>query len=54
MKKYNRLNANFGYLVDDLRTKQELMNGLIKNHRAVIRKNERTIRDYKNAVYWVL
>jgi len=25
LKKYNKLNANLGYLVDDLRTKQEYM-----------------------------
>lgn len=54
LKRYNRLNANLGYLVDDLRTKQEYMQESIKTSRATIRKNEIYIRSYKNAVYWVL
>jgi hypothetical protein len=54
LKKYNKLNANLGYLVDDLRTKQEYMQESIKKSRAAIRKNEIYIRSYKNAVYWVL
>jgi cilia- and flagella-associated protein 57 len=54
LKRYNRLNANLGYLVDDLRTKQEYMSVSIKTSRATIRQNEIYIRSYKNAVYWVL
>jgi cilia- and flagella-associated protein 57 len=54
LKRYNRLNANLGYLVDDLRTKQEYMSVSIKTSRSTIRQNEIYIRSYKNAVYWVL
>lgn len=54
LKRFNRTNANLGYLVDDLRTKQEYMQESIKTSRAVIRKNEIFIRKCKNDVYWVL
>jgi len=30
LKKFNKVNANLGYLVDDLRTRQEQMQELIK------------------------
>jgi len=30
LKSFNRINANLGYLVDDLRTKQEYMQESIK------------------------
>lgn len=54
LMRYNRLNANLGYLVDDLRTKQEYMQESIKTSRATIRTNETDIQRKKNDVYLVL
>lgn len=40
LKEFNKVNANLGFLVDDLRTRQEQMQELIKKSRSSIRKNE--------------
>ena len=34
LKHYNKINANLGYIVDDLRTRQEHMGDLIKKNKA--------------------
>ena len=47
------MNANLGFLVEDLRFKQENMQAAIRAANAAIRKNESDIRAFKNAVYWV-
>lgn len=47
------MNANLGFLVEDLRFKQENMSAAIRAANAAIRKNESDIRAFKNAVYWV-
>lgn len=54
LRHYNRINANLGYIVDDLRTRQEHMQDLIKNNRTKIRSNDIFIKSFKNAVYWVV
>jgi hypothetical protein len=53
LRQFNKINANLGYIVDDLRTRQEHMQELIKKNRAKIRRNEIEIKSFKNAVYWV-
>ena len=52
LRHYNKINANLGYIVDDLRTRQEDMQTLIKKNRAKIRENDSFIQTFKNAVYW--
>ncbi|MFN9909721.1 MAG: hypothetical protein ACK56F_27000, partial [bacterium] len=37
LKNFNKINANLGYIVDDLRTRQEHMQELIKKNRSKIR-----------------
>jgi len=54
LKHYNKINANLGYIVDDLRTRQENMQELIKKNRGKIRSNDIFIKGFKNAVYWVV
>lgn len=51
LKHYNKINANLGYIVDDLRTRQEHMQELIKKNRSKIRSNDIYIKGFKNAVY---
>lgn len=53
LKKFNKVNANLSYLVDDLRTRQEQMVELIKKSRATIRGNDMTIKGFKTAIYKV-
>jgi len=54
LKHFNKINANLGYIVDDLRTRQEHMQELIKKNRTKIRANDIKIKEYKNAVYYVV
>lgn len=54
LKHYNKMNANLGYIVDDLRTRQEHMQELIKTNRSKIRAGDNRIKDYKNRVYRVV
>lgn len=54
LRHYNKINANLGYIVDDLRTRQEHMQDLIKKNRSKIRWNDIQINRYKNAIYWVV
>ena len=54
LRHYNKINANLGYIVDDLRTRQEHMQLLIKKNRAKIGSNDIRIKGFKNAVYWVV
>lgn len=50
LKHYNKINANLGYIVDDLRTRQEQLQDLIKKDRSKIRSNDIYINQFKNAV----
>lgn len=52
LRNYNKINANLGYIVDDLRTRQEHMQELIKKNRNKIRQNDIFINGFKNDVYW--
>ena len=54
LKHYNKINANLGYIVDDLRTRQEHMGELIKKNKAKIRWNDSFVKSFKNAIYWVV
>jgi chromosome segregation ATPase len=54
LRHYNKINANLGYIVDDLRIRQDHMVKLIKKNNNKIRMNENKIKDYKNRVYWVV
>ena len=51
LKHYNKINANLGYIVDDLRTRQENMQEIIKKNRSKIRANDIFIKGFTNAVY---
>ena len=53
LKMFNQINANLGFLVEDLRLKQEQMQEAIHKARTQIRMNDSTIRTFKNSVYWV-
>ena len=53
LQQFNSLNANLGFLVEDLRLKQENMQAAIRSANSNIRQNESYIRSFKNAVYWV-
>lgn len=54
LKKYNTINASLGYMVDDLRTRQETMQEVIKQNRDIIRTNQMYINNFKNAVHLVV
>lgn len=54
LKEYNKVNANLGFIVDDLRTRQEEMTERIKQNRAQIRINSTQINGFKKAVYNVV
>ena len=54
LKHYNKINANLGYIVDDLRTRQEHMGDLIKKNKTKIRSNDIFTKQFKNAIYWVV
>lgn len=51
LKHFNKVNANLGIIVDDLRDKQEKMQKLIKDNRTKIRKNDILIKSFKDDVY---
>ena len=53
LQQFNSLNANLGFLVEDLRLKQENMQAAIRAANSTIRTNSSYIRGFKNAVYWV-
>lgn len=52
LKKYNTMNANLGFMTDDLRQRQENMQDSIRANRAKIRRNAIEISQFKNSVYW--
>ena len=54
LKKYNTINASLGFMVDDLRTRQETMQEVIKRNRDEIRNNNMYINGFKNAVHAVV
>jgi len=54
LKKYNKINANLGFVVDELKNKQQEMHKLNQQNRILIRKNESYVQAFKTAVYWVV
>ena len=51
LKHFNKVNANLGIIVDDLRERQENMQELIKKNRSKIRENDIMIKRFKDDVY---
>lgn len=51
LKKYNSVNASLGFMVEDLRVRQGLIQKQIETNRDIIRNNDTIIRNFKNAVY---
>jgi hypothetical protein len=51
LKYFNKVNANLGIIVDDLRAKQDKMQKLIIKNRTAIRKNDILIKSFKDDVY---
>merc|ERR1712096_576266 len=51
LKHFNRVNANLGLIVDDLRMKQEEMQNKITGQRTRLREQEIYIRRFKDDVY---
>ena len=54
LKKYNSVNAQLGFMVEDLRVRSVAIQKLIEKNREIIRNNETYIRSFKNAVYQVV
>ena len=54
LKKYNSVNASLGFMVEDLRVRQGLIQKSIETNRDIIRNNDTIIRNFKNAVYQVV
>ena len=52
LKKYNEQNAYLGFMVEDLRARQELIQSMIRKQKNIIRWNEQFINGFKNAVFW--
>jgi len=51
LRRYNKINANLGFVVDELRNKQTDMTEHIVKNRMAIRRNDSTIQSFKTAVY---
>ena len=51
LKKFSKINANFGLIVDDLRERQAGMQSEIKSQRTKIRENNNLIKKFKDDVY---
>lgn len=54
LKEYNKINANLGFLVDDLRNRQVKMLSMSQTSRILIRQNANKIQQFKNHVYEVV
>ena len=54
LKQYNHVNASLGYLVEDLRIRQGVIQRSIEQYRDIIRANDTYINAFKNAVYQVV
>lgn len=51
LRRYNKINANLGFVVDELRNKQTDMTEHIVKNRMAIRRNDSYIQSFKTAVY---
>ena len=54
LRKYNTINSQLGFMVDDLRSRQETMQEVIMQNRDLIRNNRMYINNFKNAVHCVV
>jgi len=54
LKRFNKTNANLGYIVDELRTKQDEIQQLISKYKTKIRKNKFLQNSQMVDVYEVL
>ena len=54
LKKYNQVNASLGFMVEDLRVRQGMIQKAIMTNRDIIRNNDSFINSFKNAVYQVV
>lgn len=54
LRKYNSVNASLGFMVEDLRVRQGLIQKIIEKNRNIYRNNETIINNFKNAVYQVV
>ena len=54
LRRFNDVNASFGYMVEDLRLRQGVIQKSIETNRDIIRNNETYINNFKNAVYQVV
>ena len=54
LKKYNSVNASLGFMVEDLRVRQGLIQKHIETNRDILRNNDTIINNFKNAVYQVV
>ena len=54
LSKYNQLNASLGFMVDDLKTKQDIMTEARLRNRFKRIKNDIEIKQMKTDVYWVV
>lgn len=50
LKHYNKINANLGYIVDDLRTRQTSMQEVIDRNKTKIRSNDNRIKEFKHNI----
>ena len=54
LRRFNDVNASFGYMVEDLRLRQGVIQKSIETNRDIIRHNDNYINKFKNAVYQVV
>ena len=54
LRNFNRVNASLGFMVEDLRVRQGLIQKGIETNRDIIRNNNTIINNFKNAVYQVV
>ena len=54
LKKYNSVNASLGFMVEDLRVRQGIIQKHIETNRDILRNNDTIINNFKNAVYQVV
>ena len=54
LKEYNEVNASLGFMVEDLRVRQTLINKAISANSDILRNNDMIIEKFKNSVHEVV
>lgn len=54
LRRFNDVNATLGYMVEDLRLRQGVIQKSIETNRDIIRYNDNYINKFKNAVFQVV